>query len=104
MMTTLPSRILQDEKTKLEDLTRKSLASQIFDYEEYKKKIRQFFQRINEATMSFQVRTFIDGYAFAHWLFPDRNIDQHPIHGGSDARRHQHNQGNILGLLACDVY
>jgi len=56
MMNTSPSRILQDEKEKLEDLTRKSLASQTFDYEKYKKKIQQFFQHVNEATTSFQVR------------------------------------------------
>ena len=42
---------------KLEDLTRKSLATRILDHEEYGKTIQQIFQRVNEATTSFQVRT-----------------------------------------------
>jgi hypothetical protein len=41
---------------KLEDLTYKSLATRILDHEEYGGMIQQIFQRINEATTSFQVR------------------------------------------------
>jgi len=41
---------------KLEDLTHKSLATRILDHEEYGGMIQQIFQRVNEATTSFQVR------------------------------------------------
>jgi len=63
MMNRLPSRILREEMKKLEDLTRKSLATRILDHEEYKQMIGQIFQRVNDATTSFQVRTliFIEG-------------------------------------------
>ena len=42
----------------MNDLANKSLATRILDYEAYKPKIQQIFQRVKEATMSFFVRTF----------------------------------------------
>ena len=59
MMNMYPSRILQDEMNKLEDLSRKSLAIRTLDHEEYQKMIGQIFQRVNGATTSFQVHTLI---------------------------------------------
>jgi hypothetical protein len=44
---------------KLDDLARKSLAIRTLDHEEYKKMIQEIFQRVNDATMSFQVFTLI---------------------------------------------
>ena len=52
-----PSRILGEEMKELEDLTDKSLATRILDHEAYGSKIQQIFQRVNEATISFSVRT-----------------------------------------------
>ncbi|KIM80637.1 hypothetical protein PILCRDRAFT_822370 [Piloderma croceum F 1598] len=46
---------IREEMKNFEELTDKFLVTQILDYEEYKKKIRQIFQRINGATTSFQV-------------------------------------------------
>ena len=42
---------------KLMDLADKSLATRILDHEAYGSEIQQIFQRVNEATMSFIVRT-----------------------------------------------
>ena len=53
------SRILQEEMKKLDDLADKSLATRILDYEAYGSEIHQIFQRVNEATMTFFVRTFM---------------------------------------------
>ena len=80
------SRILGEEMKKLEDLAKKSLAVRIFDHEEYKSTIQQIFQRVNEATMSFQacILIFISGYVCTHLLFPGRNGDQHPEYGEWD--------------------
>jgi hypothetical protein len=71
-MNTSAARILGEEMKKLEDLAKKSLAVRIFDYEEYKSTIQQIFQRVNEATISFQVRTllFVSSYICTHRLFP----------------------------------
>ena len=44
---------------KLKDLSDKSLATRILDYEAYGTKIQQIFQRIKEATMSFFVSTIM---------------------------------------------
>jgi len=59
MMNTSPSRILQEEMKKLEDLAHKLLAMRTLDHEEGQKKIWQIFQHVNEATMAFQVHTLI---------------------------------------------
>ena len=42
---------------KLKDLADKSLATRILDHEAYGPKIQQIFHRVNEATISFSVRT-----------------------------------------------
>ena len=55
----LLSRILGEEMKELKDLADKSLATQILDYEAYGPKIKQIFQRVKEATMSFFVRTIM---------------------------------------------
>ena len=44
---------------KLKDLSDKSLATRILDYEAYGTKIQQIFQRVKEATMSFFVSTIM---------------------------------------------
>jgi hypothetical protein len=54
-----PSRILGKEIKKLKDLADESLAIQILDYEAYGSEIQEIFQRVQEATMSFQVHTLI---------------------------------------------
>ena len=54
-----PSRILGEEMKKLSDLANKSLATRILDYEAYRPKIQQIFQRVKEATMSFFVCTIM---------------------------------------------
>jgi hypothetical protein len=59
MMNTSPSRILREEMKNLRDLTRESLVIQTVDYEEYKRKIGQIFQRVKGAMRSFQVHTLI---------------------------------------------
>ena len=41
----------------LRNLADKSLATQILDHEAYGPKIQQIFQRVNDATMCFSVRT-----------------------------------------------
>ena len=43
----------------LKDLTDKSLAIQILDHEAYVSKIQEIFQRINNATTTFTVRTIM---------------------------------------------
>jgi len=90
MMNAPVARILGEEMKNLEDLSNKSLATRIFDHEEYKSTIQQIFQRVNEATTSFQVCAliFISCYACTHRPFPDRNGYQHPEDGESDTRRH----------------
>src|SRR6267378_1020397 len=87
-MNTLVSRVLGEEMKKLEDLAKKSLATRIFDHEEYKSSIQQIFQRVNDATTSFHVCAliFISGYVCTHRPFPDRNGDQHPEDSKSDTR------------------
>jgi hypothetical protein len=82
------ARILGEEMKKLEDLAKKSLATQIFDHEEYKNTIQQIFQRVNEATTSFQVcaLVFISGYVCTYQPFPDRNGYQYPEDRESDTR------------------
>ena len=55
-MNMSPSRILGKEMKELNDLADKSLTRQILDYEAYRSKIQQIFQRIKEATTSFFVR------------------------------------------------
>ena len=52
-------RVLGEEMKEMKDLADKSLAMQILDHEEYGSKIRQIFQRVKEATISFFVRTII---------------------------------------------
>jgi hypothetical protein len=59
---TSSSRILQEEIKKLEVLARKPLVKQTLDHEEDRKIIQQIFQRVNEATMSFQVHTLVFTY------------------------------------------
>ena len=59
MMNKSPSRILREEMKKLQDLARESLDIHTVDYEEYKRKIGQIFQRMKGATRSFQVHTLI---------------------------------------------
>jgi hypothetical protein len=59
MMNTSPSRILQEEMKKLQDLARESLVIQTVDYEEYKRKIGQIFRRVEGAARSFQVHALI---------------------------------------------
>ena len=59
MMNKSPSRILREEMKKLQDLARESLDIQTVDYEEYKRKIGQIFQRMKGATRSFQVHALI---------------------------------------------
>jgi len=51
----LPSRKLEDEMNKLEDLARASLAKRILDHEEYKSTIGKIFVNVERATQSFQV-------------------------------------------------
>ena len=53
------SRILAKEMKELQDLADKSLVTRILDLEAYRSKILQIFQRVNEAAMSFLVRTAI---------------------------------------------
>ena len=55
-MNMSPSRILGKEMKEMKDLADKSLTRQILDYEAYRSKIQQIFQRIKEATTSFFVR------------------------------------------------
>ena len=66
IINALVARILGEEMKKLEDLAKKSLATRIFDHEEYKNTIQLIFQRVNEATTSFQVCAlmFISGYVY----------------------------------------
>ena len=59
MMNTSPPRILAEEMKKLKDLAEKSLATHILDYEAYGSEIREIFQRVKEATVSFLVRSII---------------------------------------------
>jgi hypothetical protein len=72
MVNTSAASVLGEEMKKLEDLAKKSLAVWILDHEEYKSTIQQIFQRVNEATMPFQVRTliFISSYICTHQSFP----------------------------------
>ena len=86
----LGGRILGEEIKQLKDLANKSLAIRIFDHEEYKNTIQQIFQRVNEATTSFQVcpLIFTSGYVCTHRPFPDRNGYQYPEDGESDTRGH----------------
>ena len=88
IMNTSVGRILGEEIKQLKDLANKSLAIRIFDHEEYKSTIQQIFERVNEATTSFQVCAliFILGYVYTHWPFPDRNEYQHPADGKSDTK------------------
>jgi len=82
-MNTSVARILGKEMKKLKDLAKKSLAARIFDHAEYKITIQQIFQRVDDATTSFQVRTliFTSRHICAHRSFPGRNGDQHPEYG-----------------------
>ena len=43
----------------LQDLAGKSLAIQILDHEAYASKIQQIFQRVEDATKTFVVRTIV---------------------------------------------
>ena len=56
---TSPSRTLEKEMKKLQDLSDKSIVKKILDHEAYRSKIQQIFHRVKEATMSFLVRTII---------------------------------------------
>lgn len=82
-MNTSAARILEEEMKNLKDLAKKSLATRIFDHEEYKSTIQKIFQRVNDATASFQVCTliFTSRHVCAHRSFPARNGDQHPEYG-----------------------
>ena len=82
------ARILGEEMKKLKDLANKPLPTRIFDHEEYKSTIQRIFQRVNEATTSFQVCALIliSGYARAHRPFLDRNGYQYPEDSDSDTR------------------
>ena len=64
----------------LEDLADKSPVTRILDHEACRSKIQHIFQRVNEATISFVVRTimFIQGYVYSNRSFSARNDDQHP--------------------------
>ena len=85
----------------LKDLADKSLATRILDHEAYGSTIQQIFQRVNEATVSFFVRTvmFILGYVCSCWSFPVRNGYQYPANGEWDTRWHQ---SKYLSFLAWD--
>ena len=67
----------------LEDLANISPATRILDHEAYGSNIQQVCQRVKEATTSFFVGTimFISGYVYSNWLFPVRNVGQHPANG-----------------------
>ena len=52
-----PSRILGKEMKDLKDLADKSPATRILDYEAYGSKIKEIFQRVQDAMASFFVRT-----------------------------------------------
>jgi hypothetical protein len=54
-----PSRVLGEEMKELKDLADRSLATHILDYEAYGTKIQRIFQRVEEATKSFLVRTIV---------------------------------------------
>jgi hypothetical protein len=54
----MPSRTLEKGMNKLKDLALRPLV-QTLDHEEVKKFIRNTFQCVNDATMAFQVHTFI---------------------------------------------
>ena len=83
------SRILGKEMKELKDLADKSLATRILDYEAYGPKIQKIFQRVKEATISFNVCTIMIHLRlciFKLVVFPAQNGDQHPENGERDTR------------------